>query len=363
MDINTKKEKRRLSEERTNRDLRILRIVGMGLVVALLISGVMVLLTAGRAAAQQAGPAKRLQVVTSLFPLYDFARQIGLDRADVSLLLPPGVEPHGFEPRPRDMIRLNRSDVFIYTNRAMEPWAVDLLKGVRNKKLKAVEAGRGIALSAIPEAQGADKKGTSVRHGHDHKAAHGYGSGRHHDHSHGGGDPHIWLDFDNAARMTDQILAGFIEKDSVNGDFYRENAKACKTKLKDLDRRFKEGLSGCRKNVIVQGGHFAFGYLANRYGFKYVAVSGVSPNAEPTPAAMATLTQTLRDNGLDHLFYEELLSPRVAQAIARETGASLLMLSPAANVSKTDFDRGIGFIDLMQRNLKHLQVGLQCPKP
>lgn len=314
-------------------------------------------------AAQQAGPAKRLQVVTSLFPLYDFARQIGSERADVSLLLPPGVEPHGFEPRPRDMVRINRADIFIYTNRAMEPWAVELLKGVRNRTLIAVEAGRGIALSAVPGAQDARKKGTSGRSGHDHKAAHGHGAGRHHDHFHGSGDPHIWLDFANAARLVDRILEGFLEKDPASRAFYESNAAAYKAKLGDLDEGFKKGLSGCRKDIIVQGGHSAFGYLARRYGFRYVAVSGLSPNAEPTPAAMAALAKTIRDNGLDHLFHEELLSPRVAEAIARETGASLLLLHAAHNVSREEFDRGVGFLDLMQANLQNLRKGLQCPQP
>ncbi|MFH1078673.1 MAG: metal ABC transporter substrate-binding protein [Pseudomonadota bacterium] len=339
-----------MSKQTTDRDIRVLGIVGKGLAVALAACVMMMLLTSCRAKQEEAGPGKHLIVVTSLFPLYDFARNIGRDRADVSLLLPPGLEAHSFEPKPGDMVRLNRADVFIYTGSAMEPWVDDLLKGLQNPNLTVVESSRGIAMMS-----GHEEHAHGIKTGQRHDAGHRQG------HDHGGGDPHIWLDFANAAKMVDHILAGFIEKDPVNRDFYQKNADAYKAKLNDLDRQFKEGLSGCRKNVIVHGGHFAFGYLAQRYGLRYVAVSGFSPNAEPTPAGMVRISKILKANGLNHLFYEELLSPRVAEAIARETGASLLMLHAAHNVSKEEFELGVGFPELMQRNLQNLKRGLQCP--
>jgi zinc transport system substrate-binding protein len=330
----------------TDRRLRTLRIVGKGLAVVLAVCVLMAYSASCRADGEKVASGRKLQVVTSLFPLYDFARNIGMERADVSLLLPPGLEPHSFEPKPGDMVRLNRAHVFIYTNSAMEPWVQDVLKGVQNGNLKIIESGRGIAMMA----------------GHEERA-HGKKAGHRHGRDHGGADPHIWLNFSNAAIMVDHILAGFIQRDPLNRVFYQNNAIAYKVKLNTLDRQFKEGLSGCRKDVIVHGGHFAFGYLAQRYGLRYAAVSGFSPDAEPTPAAMVKITKTLKDNGLNHLFYEELLSPRVAGVIARETGVSLLMLHAAHNISKKEFERGVGFLDLMQRNLKHLQVGLQCPQP
>lgn len=335
-----------MSTQTTDRDIKVLGIVGKGLAVALAVCVVMVFFTSCQANEEKVMQNKKLQVVTSLFPLYDFARNIAQDRADVSLLLPPGLEAHSFEPRPGDMVRLNQASVFIYTNSAMEPWVQDVLKGVQNRNLKVVESGRGIAMTAGHEGQAQGKK-----------AGHQQG------HDYGGGDPHIWLDFSNAINMVDHILAGFIEKDPINRAFYQKNADAYKAKLNNLDRQFKEGLSGCRKNVIVHGGHFAFGYLAQRYGLRYVAVSGFSPNAEPTPAGMVKISETLKANGLNHLFYEELLSSRVAEAIARETGTSLLLLHAAHNVGKEEFERGVGFLDLMQRNLENLKRGLECPQP
>ena len=335
-----------MSTRTTDRDIKALKIVGKGLAVALAVCVVMVLLTSCRAREEKTVQSKKLQVVTSLFPLYDFARNIGQDRADVSLLLPPGLEAHSFEPKPGDMVRLNQANVFIYTNSAMEPWVQDVLKGVQNRDLKVIESGHGIAMISDHD-----------RHGHGREAGHRHG------HDQDGADPHIWLDFSNAVKIVDHILAGFIERDPLNRVFYQGNADAHKAKLNDLDRLFKEGLSGCRKRIIVHGGHFAFGYLARRYGFEYVAVSGFSPDAEPTPAGMVRINKTLKANGLNHLFYEELLSPRVAESIARETRVSLLMLHAAHNVSKEEFERGVSFIDLMQRNLQNLKRGLQCPQP
>jgi zinc transport system substrate-binding protein len=340
-----------LRTEEANQDIETLKLVGRALAVMMAVCMVMVLLTSCRASEEKVMQNKKLQVATSLFPLYDFARNIGQDRADVFLLLPPGVEAHSFEPRPDDMVRLNRADVFIYTNSAMEPWAADVLRGVRNRNLKVIESGRGIAMLAGHEEHSHGKQ-EGRRHGADERRP-----------DQGGGDPHIWLDFSNAAAMVDNILAGFIEKDPLNRAFYERNADAYKAKLYDLDRRFKDGLSRCRKNVIVHGGHFAFGYLAQRYGLRYVAVSGFSPNAEPTASGMVRISKVLKANDLRYLFYEELLSPRVAESLARETGASLLMLNAAHNVGKEEFERGVGFLDLMQRNLENLKRGLACPQP
>jgi len=321
------------------------------LVFALVLGLMTSLLGACQAKDQKTGEDKKLQVVTALFPLYDFARNIGRGKADVYLLLPPGLEAHSFEPKPGDMLRLNRADLFVYTNSAMEPWADDVIKGVQNQNLKVIESGRSITMFADHEARDGEKGQGHRRDGDD----------RRHDHHHVGGDPHIWLDFSHAAEMVDRILTGFIEKDPENKAFYQKNADGYKAKLGELDRQYGKVLAGCRKKVIVHGGHFAFGYLAERYGLKYVAVSGFSPDAEPTPANLVRISRALKENGLHDLFYEELLSPRMAESIAQETGASLLMLNAAHNVGKEEFERGVSFLDLMWKNLDNLKRGLQCP--
>lgn len=285
----------------------------------------------------------KLRVVTTLFPLYDFARQVGGGRAEVTMLLPPGVEAHAYEPRPADMERIQKADMFIFTGKIMEPWVDDLLKGVDTKGLRIVDASRGIhLLNAIDE-------------GHEE-------AGLRHVQGAAGLDPHIWLDFSNAATMVDAIAAGFMEKDPAGRAVYGKNAAAYKVRLGELDRRYEETLSRCENKIIIHAGHFAFGYLARRYHLTYIsAYEGFNPDSEPTPKRLVALIETIKKNGSKTLYYEELITPRVAQVIGKETGATLLMLHAAHNVTKEDLDGGVDFTSLMERNLANLKVGLQCP--
>ncbi|WP_129124593.1 metal ABC transporter substrate-binding protein [Geomonas oryzae] len=282
----------------------------------------------------------KLQVVTTLFPLYDFSRTIGGEKAQVTLLLPPGVEPHSFEPRPEDVVRVNRADLFVYTNAVMEPWAASIISGLDKGKVTVVEGGRGIPLMQGP---------VSDRHREGHDDAH---EGK-------GGDPHIWLDFDNARTIAKNILAAYVARDPANKAYYEQNAAGLDRQLAALDQRFKETLANCPKKELLHGGHYAFGYLAKRYGLKYISASAVNADAEPTPAKLAELVQIMRREHLGYVYTEELLSPRVAETIARETGAKVLMLRAGHNVTKDELQKGVTFVSLMEENLKNLKTGLQ----
>ncbi|HYS44651.1 MAG TPA: metal ABC transporter substrate-binding protein [Geobacteraceae bacterium] len=297
------------------------------------------LVTACRKGEGPAVGAKKLQVVTTLFPLYDFARQIGGDRVEVTLLLPPGVEPHDFEPRPEDVVRLARADLFVYTNQYMEPWAARILKGVDNKGLVVIDASVGAAF--IPVAQ--EEEGDEGGHSHE-----------------GGMNPHIWLSIPNAERMVENIRDGLIRKDPAGSASYQKNAEACRARLAELDKKFREGLSRCSQRLFLHGGHYAFGYLAKQYGLRYVSAYPLSANAEPTPRKLMALVDLMRKNSLNTIFYEELLSPRVAETIARETGATLLKLNVVENVTREELAAGATYLSLMEENLKNLRTGLQC---
>jgi zinc transport system substrate-binding protein len=287
---------------------------------------------------------KKLVVVTTLFPLYDFSRTIGGDKADVSLLLPPGVEAHAFSPKPEDAVRVARADLFVFTNEFMEPWAMKFVKGLNAEKITLIDSSKGVAFlkSGIKEAES--------EHSHDESG-----------HRHGGGmDPHIWLDFTNSQIMVDNIAVGMSTKDPVNREYYLANAAAFKAELKRLDDDYKAGLSTCAKRAFLHGGHYTFGYLANRYGLLYESAAAVNADAEPTPAKLIALVKQVRGMGLKYVFSEELLSPRVSEMIAKEAGASVLLLHGAHNISKDDFEKGVTFISLMKRNLANLRTGLQC---
>lgn len=281
-------------------------------------------------------PAKsgKLVVVTTLFPLYDFAKNIGGDKADVSLLLPPGTEPHSFDPKPSDVVKIDQAKVFVYTGKFMEPWAEDIAGNLSGKTHSVVDASAGISL----------EKSVAVDP----------------DEPVGAKDPHIWLDFGNDEKIIDNILAGFVAQDPANADYFRANAVSYKNSLALLDDASRAALATCKQKEIVYGGHYAFGYFAKRYGLKYVAAQGVSPDAEPTAKDLIALVKQIRENGVQYVFYEELTSSKIADTIASETGAKLLSLSAGHNVTKKQLDDNVSFLAIMEQNLANLKTGLGC---
>lgn len=309
-------------------------LVSIGLVVVCAIS-VLSALNACKPAGKPADNGQhKIKVITTLFPLYDMAKNIGKDKAEVSLLLPPGVEAHAFGPRPSDIVKINEADVFVYTGKFMEPWADGIIKGTANKNLIVIDASRGTEM--IP----------GVFHDEDEPA--------------GSLDPHIWLDFDNAKMMVRNISQAFQARDAANKVFYEQKAEDYVSRLAELDSAYKTTLTACRNKEIIYGGHYAFGYLANRYGLKYLAAQGVSPDAEPTAKDLAMLVEQIRKERIKYVFYEELTSPKIAETIAGETGAKMLLLNAAHNLTRDQFEQGISFFAILKTNLDNLKVGLEC---
>jgi zinc transport system substrate-binding protein len=331
----------------------------VGAVLLLLLAAVLISCGDRQPAGTSVGQGGKVKVIATLFPLYDFARAIGQDRAEVSLLLPPGVEAHFFEPKPSDIVKISGADLFIYTGKFMEPWVEAVLKGVTNPKLKVVDASVGIPLlteeSEAHEHEGGHKEGETGE-----REKHGEKEGGHDHHGHADVDPHIWLDLGNAATMVDTIAAGLTEVDPAHKELFARNAEEYRKKLAALDARFRNELSRCARREFIEGGHSAFGYLARRYNLTYIAALGFTPDAQPSPRQLIALSRQIREHGLKHVYYEELMEPRVAETLSRETGATLLMLHGAHNVSKEELERGVTFLEIMEQNLANLKVGLQC---
>jgi len=282
------------------------------------------------------GDSGKLRVVTTLFPLYDFTRVVGGDAVEVTLLLPPGVEPHSFEPRPEDMMSVAKADIFIYTNSGMEPWAEKLLGGVtRNGKPVKIEAGRGTRYINAVDARGDD-----------HKA--------------GAKDPHVWLDIANAMLMVDTVANALAEGRPAKKELFKTNAAAYKARLKTVDDRFRSELTDCDTREFIHGGHYAFAYLAERYNLQYISAYGVSADSEPSPKKMMELIDTIRRHKLTSVFYEELLSPAVARTVAAETGATLLKLHGIHNITRQELESNTSYTNLMEQNLAALRTGLVC---
>ncbi len=282
---------------------------------------------------------KNLNVVTTLFPYYDMARALAEDGAVVQALLPPGVNPHHYEPKPSDVKRLNEADIFVYTGPLLEPWAEDLLKNAQNPDLVVVNASEHAANLFM---EGGERSGL------DSKADHEIS------------DPHIWLDMDNDISILNAIRDAFMKADSSMSDAYRDRALIYESALASLDSRYRETFDLCRTRTFVHGGHRSFGYVAQRYHLDYYATTGVEDTEEPTANELAGLIALVNEKALPYVFYGSFDSPRVAEVIAKESGAGMLSLNSAANITKGDFDNGVTFFDIMESNLRNLSLALEC---
>lgn len=311
---------------------------------------VLVFLAVMAAGCKSAGHGHKISVVTTLFPLYDFVREIGRERVDVSLLLPPGVESHSYEPTPQDIIGINESRLFVYTGEGMEPWAHDIIKTINNNSLLVIDSSEGVNANMHEETGHENEDGSADRH---EDEPHDDG------HHHVGTDPHIWLDFEIDMGIADRIADALCRIDPAGRDFYLGNAAEYKGKLLKLDNDYKNMIAGCKGRTIMYGGHFAFGYMAKRYGLRYVSpYAGFSPDVEPTPAAIADMIESIKKEKIEYLFYEELLEPKVANVIKQETGVKLELLHAAHNLSKDEFEQKVSFLKIMEDNLVKLKKAL-----
>ncbi len=283
----------------------------------------------------------KLRVATSLFPLQEFAQAVGGENVQSDLLLPPGVEPHTWEPKPSDVAKIAAADIFIYIGPMMEPWAANIIKAAGNANLRVVEASRGLELLRA-DGQESDQE-TALE--------------KHHP---GGWDPHVWLDFSIDRKIIDSVAAAFTAKDPQHASLYRSRAENYKDKLTALDQKYSDALSKCQNREIILGGHSAFAYLARRYGLKQVALYGVSPNAEPTPKKLTSVIETSRRHKAKYIFFETLVNPKLALVLAKEAGVGTLVLHAGHNLTKDQQQKNVTFLDLMASNLGNLTRGLEC---
>ena len=276
--------------------------------------------------------ADRLTVVASVFPLFEFAREVAGSAADVKILLPPGVDPHSWEPRPSDIVNISRADIFIYTSERMEPWADSIARAVSGWDVTLVQV-----INNLNDSEGV------IKSNQDHAE-----------------DPHFWLDLTLSADTVLMIGNLLADRDPANKDQYMANALAYISKLDLLDEAFMTGIKECRSRQLVTGGHAAFGHLISRYGLEQISVYGLSPDAEPTPRHLAGIVNMVNNSDIRTIFSEELLNPRMAQVLSQETGAGILVLNPGANLTADQWRDGLTFHEIMGRNLKTLREGLEC---
>jgi ABC-type metal ion transport system, periplasmic component/surface adhesin len=287
--------------------------------------------------------AENFSVITTIFPLKEFAQAVGGERVKVTQLLPPGAEAHTWEPKPSDIVKLSRADVFIYIGAEMEPWVSGILKTLENPKLVIIEASQGLSLLGADHAEA-----IAEEHHHGHES------------NHKGFDPHIWLNFDYDQKIVDKITEALSKKDPEGILRYQRNAKAYKAKLRDLDLRYRKDLGKCNSKEIILGSHAAFGYLVKQYGLTQIPLYGISPNAEPTPKKMAEVITLAKKYRAKAIYYEELVNDKLAKTIAQETGAKTFVLSTGENLTQKQIEAKVSFLTLMEQNLENLKYGLAC---
>jgi len=266
-------------------------------------------------------------VYASIYPMYDFAKNIGREKIILRQVVPAGAQPHDWEPTARLMADMQEADVFIYNGVDMEPWVNNMLSSAANDGLVVVEASRNIPLLKFE----------------------GHGSR----HSHSGYDPHVWLDPIRAELQAENIMDALTRADPENKTYYENNFREFSDRLKVLDANYRRALGRAKtKDIVVT--HAAFGYLADRYGLNQIPVSGLNPQEEPSAAELVRLAQLLRTRKIGYVFFETLASPKLAEVLAREVGAHIKVLNPLGGLTQQELDEGWDYLSIMEKNLETL---------
>lgn len=267
----------------------------------------------------------KIAVVTTIYPMYDFVKNIAGDKAEVINLVPAGMEPHDFELSTGDMQLMEQAELFIYNGAGMEHFVDKTLKSLSNEKLVVVEAAK-----EIDTFQSED----------------------------GETDPHTWLSVENAMAEALAIKEALVKIDGENAGYYEANYEVYRKKLEELDARYREELTGLSGDTIVVA-HEAFGYLCQEYGLKQEAVEGLTADSEPDSARMKEIIDFCKKEEIKVIFFEELVSPKVANTIASEIGAETMVLNPIEGLTVEQEEEGLDYIGLMEENLEALKKALK----
>ncbi len=269
---------------------------------------------------KKVGKPMGVSVVTSFYPLYYMTREISGDIVNVTNITPAGSEPHDYEPTAKDMAKIQQSKLLLLNGNGFEAWGEKVKEEVKDSGVKVIEVGEGLFE---------------------------------------GNDPHIWLSPELAIKEARKILMSLVEVSPGDKDFYTNNEIVLEKKLEDLQMKYREGLANCQKKEFVSS-HDAFGYLAREFGLTQIAISGLSPDEEPSAKDLAAIAKLAKDKGIKFIFFETLVSPKLAETVANEIGAQTLVLDPIEGIDDEGLANGKNYISVMEQNLVNLQTALEC---
>ena len=317
-------------------------------------------------------------VVTTIFPYYDFVRQIAGNRVRLKMVVPAGMDSHSFEPTPADMITMQQADLMVCNGGEMEQWVEKVTASLDTENMKILTMMDHVDVLEEETVEGME----DTKHSHeDHDHAHGQSEEDHiHDYDeekthedlsqtifddHDGHemdieyDEHIWTSPANAMKLVEVITETLKEVSPENAPYFEENKNSYEKELKELDDEFKDIVSNGRHRMIVVADKFPFRYFAQEYGLSYrAAFSGCSTDTEPSAKTIAYLIDRIREKQIQAVFYLELSSHRTADIISEETGAKPLLLHSCHNVTRRQFDEGVTYLQLMKQNAKNLREAL-----
>ncbi|WP_340402151.1 metal ABC transporter substrate-binding protein [Paenibacillus sp. FSL H8-0079] len=322
----------------------------------LLILSLLVLSACGQDSSNSAKMVEgKVNVVTTFYPVYAFTTAIGGEDANVINLLPTGVEPHDWTPKSQDIVNTSKAQLFFYNGAGLEGWVPNFLKSLNSDtQVKSVAVSEGVKLLT---AEGDDGHGHGEEHEDEHADEHtdeatSEDVADHHI------DPHTWVSPKSAMIMAENIKNSLVEADPDHKAGYEQRYEELRMKLETLDQRFTDELATVPNKEIVVS-HQAFGYLARDYGLSQHAIMGLSPDAEPTGQDIVKLAKLVKDEGIKYIFFEELVSDKLAKTLASEAGVETMVLNPVEGLTKEQATNGDDYFTLMEKNLQNLLIALK----
>ena len=309
---------------------------------------------------------EKISVVATIFPQYDFVRQIAGDNVELKMLLKPGEETHSYEPTPQDIIAIQNSDLFIYVGGENDAWVEDILESMPDNGRKTLKL-----VDCVDTVEEEHVEGMKEERGHDHDdhddhdeddAEHDEDEADHEEHGQEEThsvheiDEHVWTSPVNAVKIVEQIKEELCEIDPENASVYEENAEAYVAQLKELDQEFQDVVDHSKRKLMIFGDRFPFRYFAEAYDLDYYAAfSGCASDTEPSAATMAFLINKVRDENIKTVLKMELSNENIAKAIAEATNAVVKEFYSCHNLTAEQFADGETYLSLMEKNVETLR--------
>ncbi len=305
---------------------------------------------------------KKTEIYTSTFATAAIAREIGGNQVNVKMIVPPGADPHSYEPTSKQLTEIAKGDLFLLTGTTLEPYSKKIQESLKGTDVRFVETSKDVTLLESDATLHAhEEEGhTEEEHAHEEAGHDDHATDEHaheeEEHDHGKYDPHVWLDPVNAKAMARSITVALSKEVPKDKATFEKNLKAFDQQADALDKEFKQAVAdGSKKELLVT--HAAYGYLAERYGFTQLPIAGISPSDEPSQKQLAALVKEARIHDLKYVAFEETVSPKVARVIQKEIGAKSVTIHNLESVTKSQ--QNSSYFKLMEENVQTLEQALQ----